>query len=190
MQEIIYDVQPEVIIEIGCRFGGSAVIWGMLLAEMNPHAKVVSIDVDDKSNRVRFSDDPHCQGVCSRARLTKSWKRMVDFVHGSSTDPKLAQRVADKYLRGNKATLVLLDSDHTMAHVLGEMELWGGLVTPGSYMVVQDSNVNGNPVLPQHGPGPLEAIHEYQRRHPDSGFVVDGSREYLKFHMHKYLLRQ
>jgi cephalosporin hydroxylase len=188
MQEIMYQVQPEVVLEVGCRFGGSAVIWGMILHELNPLAKVVTVDVDEKSNAIGLSDDPHCQGMCTRARLTTSWKRMVHFEHGSSIDPAVVKRVADRYVGAGKVVMVLLDSDHTAPHVLQEMQLWGPLVSKGSYLIVQDSNVNGHPVLPNYGPGPFEAIEEYQRSHPGV-FAIDAEREYLKFHMHKYLMK-
>ncbi len=81
----------------------------------------------------------------------------------------LAQRVA------GKKVLVTLDSMHTRDHVLREMEIYGPMVSPGSYLVVQDTSVNGHPLLPDWGPGPMEAVQEYLKTHDD--FIVDHSRE-------------
>ena len=69
--------------------------------------------------------------------------------------------------RGEKSILIILDSDHSMAHVRQEMELYAPLVTSGSYLIVEDTNINGNPVLPESGPGPNEAIADYLNTHPD-----------------------
>nr|CRL78685.1 methyltransferase [Mycolicibacterium malmesburyense] len=69
-----------------------------------------------------------------------------------------------------------LDSDHSMHHVLGEMKLLRPLLNPGDYMIVEDSNVNGHPILPQFGPGPYEAIEAYEQEFPDD-YLHDKKRE-------------
>ena len=71
--------------------------------------------------------------------------------------------------------MVILDSDHSFAHVAAEMELLGPLVTPGQYLIVEDTCVNGHPILPDFGAGPMEAVHEFLARHAE--FAVDESRE-------------
>ena len=85
--------------------------------------------------------------------------------------------------------LVVLDSDHTRDHVLKEMHIYGPMVTLGSYIIVEDSNLNGHPVNPAAGPGPMEAIDAFLEE--SDGFVIDATREkYLvSFNPRGYLKR-
>ncbi len=86
--------------------------------------------------------------------------------------------------------MVILDSDHSRDHVLRELELYSPLVTPGCYLVVEDTNVNGHPVSPEFGPGPMEAVEAFLETTND--FEVDRSREklLLTFNPSGYLRRR
>ena len=80
-------------------------------------------------------------------------------------------------LRGRmkETCMVILDSDHSEAHVTRELEILSPYVTAGSYLIVEDTNINGHPTYPSFGPGPFEALERFLPAHPE--FVVDSSRE-------------
>ena len=104
----------------------------------------------------------------------------MEFIQGSSTDPSTVARLAER-VRG-KRVLVILDSDHSMAHVLQELRSYAPMVDVGGYLIVQDTNVNGHPVYPEHGPGPMEALDEFLKS--DDRFEIDRTREAFLFTMH------
>ena len=85
--------------------------------------------------------------------------------------------------------LVILDSDHSREHVLDELRIYAPLVSPGSYCIVEDSNVGGNPVYRDFGPGPMAAIREFLAE--NEAFEVDSEREkfFMTFNPSGYLKR-
>ena len=85
--------------------------------------------------------------------------------------------------------MVILDSDHTCEHVLSELRLYSDLVTPGSYLVVEDTNVNGHPVDPSFEPGPHEAVELLLPDHPDFTPDTECEKFFLTFNPGGYLLR-
>jgi cephalosporin hydroxylase len=111
----------------------------------------------------------------------------VDFLIGSSTDPGIVAGITER-VRGKKV-VVILDSAHDKDHVLAELRAYAPMVPEGSYVIVQDSNVNGHPVLPDYGPGPFEAIEEFLAESDE--FQVDKTRErlILTLHPNGYLRR-
>jgi cephalosporin hydroxylase len=110
----------------------------------------------------------------------------ITYIKGSSTDEKVVQQISDM-IKENQVVLVILDSDHNMAHVLREMEIYSEFVSTGCYMIVEDSNVNGHPVVSNWGDGPFEAIQEFLN-HNDS-FEIEKEREkyYMTFNPNGYL---
>lgn len=152
-QELIFEIRPDLIIETGTAEGGSALYMAHLL-DMVGHGRIVTIDVEDFAGRPKHE--------------------RISYLRASSSDvAALEQVLADA--AGENTVMVILDSDHSQRHVLDELNLLAGLVSLGSYLIVEDSNVNGHPVLPQYGPGPMEALGEWLPNHPE--FRVDQSRE-------------
>jgi cephalosporin hydroxylase len=100
--------------------------------------------------------------------------KRIYYINGSSIEPSILCSV-NVLIRDTKTVMVVLDSDHSKDYVLKEMEHYAKHVTSGSYLIVEDSDVNGHPICPDHGPGPAEAITEFLKTHPE--FEVDLSRE-------------
>jgi cephalosporin hydroxylase len=164
-QELISRLKPDFIVETGTYKGGSAAIWAMIQDQVNPGGRVITIDIED---------------LVDEATLPPISRRKVDFIVGSSTDPAV---VADVTRRAGKGrVMVLLDSDHRKPHVLAELRAYAPLVSVGSYLIVQDTDINGHPVLANFGPGPMEAVVEFLRE--DDRFEVDRAQERLMFTMH------
>ncbi len=159
-QEIIFETKPDFVIETGTYKGGSAGLWAMILAQVNPAGRVITIDIKD---------------MVDKAGLPPIARERVDFLIGSSTAPEILAEVRRRV--AGRSALVILDSDHSMTHVLAELEAYAPLVKPGGYLVVQDTNVNGHPAFPNFGPGPMEAVDRFLAKNP--AFVSDRSRERL-----------
>lgn len=151
-QEIIYETKPELIIETGTFDGGSAAFYASLFDLMG-QGEVVSVDIDPQEV---LPEHPR-----------------IEFITASSTAPELVERL--KKRAEGKRTMLVLDSDHSQAHVRKELELLAELVTPGCYLIIEDGNVNGHPVLREHGPGPTEAMNDWLKTNPP--FELDKSRE-------------
>jgi cephalosporin hydroxylase len=165
-QEIIHSIKPGLIIETGTAFGGSATYMGWLL-DVEGRGQVVSVDI--------------------AARATPPHPR-VTYIAGSSTDPEIVTKVKDLIPPG-EPVMVILDSNHRARHVYAELCAYADLVTPGSYLIVEDTNVNGHPAHPNYGPGPMEAARRFLAERGD--FVVDEKmhRLLLTLNPHGYLRR-
>jgi cephalosporin hydroxylase len=100
----------------------------------------------------------------------------VMYVTGSSVDRKIVEQVKD--LAGSfRNRMVILDSDHSKAHVLKELDFYGDLVTPRQYLIVEDTNIHGHPVRTDLPAGPWEALERWLPEHPE--FVRDETCERL-----------
>ncbi|MFC1643437.1 CmcI family methyltransferase [Myxococcota bacterium] len=159
-QEIISETKPDIFVECGSFHGGSAALWAMVLSQVNPGGRVISIDIEDKM---------------AEARKLPIVRERVEFLVGSSTAPEIVAKVKQR-VQG-KRVLVLLDSDHRKAHVLNELKAYSPLVQVGDYLIVQDTNINNHPVNARFGPGPWEAVEEFLR--DNRAFRMQRSRERL-----------
>jgi cephalosporin hydroxylase len=151
-QEILVETRPDLVVECGTRHGGSAYFIASIL-DLLGHGHVLTIDIETVKGRP------------VHPRIT--------YLLGSSTDPEILKQVRRQ--ASGKRTMVILDSDHSQAHVSAELAAYRDLVSVGSYLIVEDTNVNGHPVHPEHGPGPMEALDGFLATTDD--YVVDSDRE-------------
>lgn len=170
VQEIIWDVKPDLIIETGVAHGGSAVFFASLL-ELNvlaggpKDAEVWCIEIDLRSqNREALVAHP----MYSRIKI----------FDGSSVDTEIAATIAERAAKCERV-MVILDSNHNHVHVLGELNLYAPLVSVGSYCVVFDTvieDLDGVEIMERPwgiGNNPKTAVAEFLKT--NSNFVVDGS---------------
>lgn len=171
-QELLYRVKPDIIIECGTFKGGSALYLADICEAMGS-GTVITID-----------DLSYGQKISSRALAHKR----IRFFRGSSTSPKVVARVKSSIKPGDKV-MAILDSDHKKDHVLKELKVYGRLVSKGSYLILEDTNINGHPVNSKFGPGPMEALVEFMKK--NNNYVSDEAAEkfFLTFNPRGYLLR-
>jgi cephalosporin hydroxylase len=154
-QELIHEQRPDLIVETGTFLGGSALFMANVCDRLGAGA-IVSIDLE----------------LGAYGPLPEHSR--IAYLKGSSVDAATVERVRSM-LPDSGNVMVILDSLHTREHVLAELRAYAALVPVGGFVVVEDTNVNGHPVLPRWGPGPMEAVEAYLTERP--GFVPDRSRE-------------
>ena len=161
MQEVIYEVRPDFIIETGTMRGGSALYWAHTLTGMGlTHSRVLTIDIQD---------------MVQDAIHVPLWHQHVAFFHAGSTDADLVTQISER-AKGKKV-LVVLDSDHHMHHVRQELRMYSPMVSPGSYIVVEDTHYDSVPIYPHFGPGPMAAVNAFLAEGGADLFEQDFSRE-------------
>jgi cephalosporin hydroxylase len=167
-QEILHDLRPDLVVETGTAFGGSALFLAHAL-DLIGTGRVITVDVEPRSGRPEHE------------RIT--------YIAGSSVDPRVTGPIFEAASRA-KTVMVILDSDHRRDHVLAELRTLGPLVTAGSFLIVEDTNLNGHPVEPNYGPGPMEAVNAFLSERGD--FEIDPRWEkfFLSFSPRGYLRRR
>ena len=178
MQEIIWKVKPDLIIEMGIAHGGSLIYNASILAMLDmceaikehriidpkiSERKILGVDIDIREhNKTEIEKHP----MSSR----------IEMIEGSSISPEIIEKVKD-YAKDYKCILVCLDSNHTHEHVLAELEAYAPLTSVGSYCVVFDTIIEDLPkdAYPDRpwGPGdnPKTAVYDYLKNHPN--FEID-----------------
>jgi cephalosporin hydroxylase len=172
MLELFQRIRPRVLVETGTHFGGSALFYADLLRTLGIDCLVVTIDINPK-----WSIDPVTRGI--------------ESLVGYSTDASIVdsvRRVVEK-TAGEKPVMVALDSDHSENNVAKELDIYADFVTPGSYLVVEDTIVNGHPCFPSHGPGPWEAVDKFLEKRKDFVVDVECQRFLLTFNPRGWLRR-
>ena len=182
IQEAIWQVQPDVILETGIAHGGSLILSASMLALLDycdavetdqtldlqaPRRRVLGIDIDIRAhNRAAIEAHPMAH--------------RIDMIQGSSIAPAIVAEVR-KRATGHDRVMVILDSNHTHEHVLAELDAYASLVSPGSYCVVFDTVIEDLPagMYPDRpwdvGNNPKTAVREFLSRNHD--FEVDEDME-------------
>ena len=163
MQEIIWNVKPDLVIETGIAHGGSLIYYASLMELLGGNGHVLGIDIDIREhNRVEIEKHP-------------MFKRITMF-EGSAIAPEMAERVKE-FAKPYQTILLVLDSNHTHDHVLQELKLYTPLVSKGSYCVVFDTIVEDMPAgsFPDRpwdkGNNPKTAVWEFLKINDD--FEID-----------------
>jgi cephalosporin hydroxylase len=157
-QEVIYHVRPDVIIETGIAHGGSLMLSASLMKAMGHGRTVVGVDIEIR---------PHNRSAIEQHELFP----MIRLIEGDSTDRNIVAQAAS-HVRPSDKVLVILDSNHSRAHVRSELEAYHRLVTPGSYIVATDGIMRDLWDAPRGEPGwkednPAQAAHDFVAAHPE-----------------------
>lgn len=155
-QEIIWETRPTLIIELGTDQGGSALWFAHCLTSIGDPAFVLSVDIEERERPTHHN---------------------IYYLIGDDTSSGMAEQIRNIALPQPERIMLVLDSDHAAPHVRRQLELYADLVTPGCYLVVEDTNL-GHPVVVNPGgtyDGPMEALAAWLPSHPE--FVVDRERE-------------
>jgi len=155
IQEVIYDCQPDVILETGVAHGGSLVFYASLCTAIG-RGRVIGVDIEIR---------PHNRAAIESHRLSP----LIKLVEGSSVDKNVVASVK-KQIGESETVLVLLDSNHSKEHVLAELEAYAPLVTPGSFIVACDGimkEIVGAPRTFEDWDwnNPIDAVNEFLKNH-------------------------
>lgn len=171
MQEIIWQVKPDLIIETGIARGGSLIFYASMLELLGQGGSVLGVDIDIR--------EENWKAIEAHAMFKR-----VKTIEGSSTSSTVLNQVKE-LAKGKKNILVALDSDHTHKHVLNELELYSPIVTKGSYIVVfdtlvedaiEDMPIGSTPDRPWgKGNNPKTAVWEFLEK--NKRFKVDSDIE-------------
>ena len=167
IQELIWEVQPDLIIETGVAHGGSLILSASILELIGRPASVLGIDIDIRAhNRVEIERHP--------------MSKRIHLIQGSSICEEVISKVR-KHVTNAKRVLVFLDSNHEHEHVLKELELYSPLVSKGSYVVVFDTVIEDLPAgsFPDRpwdkGSNPMTAVFDFLKS--TKRFVIDKNLE-------------
>jgi cephalosporin hydroxylase len=161
IQEVLYRVKPDVIVETGVAHGGSLVYYASLCKAMD-RGRVVGVDIEIRPHNRKAIEEHPLAGL-------------ITLIVGSSVDEATVVGVRSQ-IQAGETVLVLLDSNHTYAHVAAELEAYAPLVSVGSYLVATDGIMRDVADVPHGQRGwtednPARAAHDFAARHPE--FVLE-----------------
>jgi len=160
LQEIIFETKPTLLIETGSAYGGTALFYANIFDQIGK-GEVISIDTQPEKG---------FKPVVKHKRIT--------FIKGMSTESKVVRRVKQR-VRYCKKIMVMLDSDHSTENVLAELRIYSEFVTPGCYLIIHDTLLEGHPYVDQSHGNPGEAVKIFLKENDQ--FHPDRSKE--KFYM-------
>lgn len=160
-QEILTALRPALIVEFGTYSGGSALYFSTVLRALHaPGAfRILTVDIDHTPLHLSVRAVPE-----------------IECMLASSGSIAVNQRISGLRTQFAGPVFFILDSDHHAVHVFEELVSLRDITRPGDYVVVEDGNINGHPVLPGWGDGPWEAIERYRKEFPHD-YQRDESRE-------------
>lgn len=158
-QEILSELRPSLVVEFGTAYGGSALFFASVLDGLGLDYHILTVDTLRSRIDERTIAHPR-----------------IEVMTASSTDAATVERIRQLRAEFGGPVFAILDSDHSAAHVGAELEAITPELTAGDYLVVEDSNLNGHPVMPGYGPGPFEAVEQFLTSHPGS-YQPDAARE-------------
>jgi cephalosporin hydroxylase len=161
IQEVLYQVKPDVVIETGVAHGGSLILYASLFKAMGK-GRVIGVDIEIRPHNRKGIETHELGGL-------------ITLIEGSSTAPSTLEQVRSQ-LKPGETVLVILDSDHSKGHVAAELEAYQALVTPGSYIVATDGIMKDLHDVPRGRPEwtwdhPTAAAAEFAQAHPE--FVLE-----------------
>lgn len=179
LQELIFKIKPDFVLEIGIAHGGGMIFEASLL-ELMGKGKVIGVDVEIREhNRKALEAHP----LVGR----------IEMIEGSSTSPEIVEEIRKRVPKGSKV-VVCLDSNHTKPHVLRELELYREFVVPGCYIVVFDTISSAlvkrgaaEEIYLDNGPG--EAVAEFLRNNGDFEIDKEFNKLYSSHNQNGYLKR-
>ncbi|MDB5334831.1 MAG: Cephalosporin hydroxylase [Planctomycetaceae bacterium] len=167
-QEILHEVRPALVIELGTYLGGTTLFLAHQLDAFGS-GQVVSVDCRE---------------------FTRPHHPRIQYLHGETQSPKIQDQVTRLASAAAGPVLVIHDADHHYAECLADLNAFGPLVTPGSYLIVEDTNVNGRPVLVDWGRGPWEAVETFLASNPTFSRDIEREKFLLTYNPGGYLRRQ
>lgn len=166
-QEIIFNQKPDIIIETGTFNGGSA-LYLAHICDLCNCGKVISVDIEHQPDFPQHS--------------------RIEYLTGDSTSETILKQVRTQIGDGMKV-MVILDSDHSYENVMKEIAAYSPLVSKGCYLIVEDTNLNGYPVMPKFGNGPREAVWAFLKHNDEFEVDLMCEKFLMSFNHEGYLRR-
>jgi len=177
LQEVIYTIKPDIIIETGVAHGGSLIFYASLFKAMGQGRRIIGVDIEIR---------PHNREAINNHDLAS----MISLIEGDSIGPATLQRVREEILPSD-VVLIILDSEHSKAHVLAELEAYYQLVTKGSYIVATDGLMRDLWEVPRGNPkwqddNPAAAAQEFASKNPE--FIIYRKAIQICYGYHEVLV--